>query len=34
MLYDETSRQIGTIWYEFTGPDVMKITEMGQQQME
>jgi tetratricopeptide (TPR) repeat protein len=28
MLYDETSGQIGTMWYEFTGPDVMEITEM------
>lgn len=28
MLYDETSGQIGTMWYEFTGSDVMEITEM------
>ena len=28
MLYDETSGQIGTMWYEFTGPDAMEITEM------
>jgi hypothetical protein len=28
MLYDETSGQIGTMWYEFTERDVMEITEM------
>lgn len=28
MLYDETSGQIGTLWYEFTERDVMEITEM------
>jgi Flp pilus assembly protein TadD len=28
MLYDETSGQIGTMWYEFTGEGVMEITEM------
>ena len=28
MLYDETSGQIGTMWYEFTDRDVMEITEM------
>jgi Flp pilus assembly protein TadD len=28
MLYDESSGQIGTMWYEFTGPDAMEITEM------
>lgn len=28
MLFDETSGQIGTMWYEFTEPGVMKITEM------
>lgn len=27
MLFDEASGQIGTMWYEFTGPDVMEITE-------
>ena len=28
MLYDETSGQIGTMWYEFTGEGLMEITEM------
>lgn len=28
MLYDETSGQIGTMWYEFTEAGVMHITEM------
>ena len=28
MLYDETSGQIGTLWYEFTGEGVMEVTEM------
>ena len=28
MLYDETSGQIGTMWYEFTGEGAMEITEM------
>jgi hypothetical protein len=28
MLYDDTSGQIGTMWYEFTERDVMEITEM------
>lgn len=28
MLYDETSGQIGTMWYEFTGEGMMEITEM------
>lgn len=28
MLYDETSGQIGTLWYEFTERDVMEITEL------
>ncbi|HEY6084196.1 MAG TPA: hypothetical protein VIU63_02305, partial [Nitrospira sp.] len=28
MLYDETSGQIGTMWYEFTGEGVMEIQEM------
>lgn len=28
MLFDETSGQIGTMWYEFTDRDVMEITEM------
>lgn len=28
MLYDETSGQIGTMWYEFTGEGQMEITEM------
>lgn len=27
-LYDETSGQIGTLWYEITGEGVMEITEM------
>ncbi len=26
--YDQTPGQIGTMWYEFTGSDVMEITEM------
>jgi len=28
MLFDETTGQIGTMWYEFTGEGVMEITEM------
>jgi hypothetical protein len=28
MLFDETSGQIGTMWYEFQSQDVMEITEM------
>jgi hypothetical protein len=28
MLYDETSGQIGTMWYEFTDAETMEITEM------
>jgi hypothetical protein len=28
MLYDETSGQIGTMWYEFVEDGVMEITEM------
>ena len=28
MLYDETSGQIGTMWYEFNGEGLMEITEM------
>lgn len=28
MLYDETSGQTGTMWYEFTSEGVMEITEM------
>lgn len=28
MLYDETSGQIGTLWYEFVEDGVMEITEM------
>ncbi len=28
MLFDETSGQIGTMWYEFKGDGVMEITEM------
>lgn len=28
MLYDDTSGQIGTMWYEFTERDMMEITEM------
>ncbi len=28
MLYDETTGQIGTMWYEFTGEGAMDITEM------
>jgi tetratricopeptide (TPR) repeat protein len=28
MLYDETTGQIGTMWFEFTEQDVMQITEM------
>ncbi|MEP7151376.1 MAG: tetratricopeptide repeat protein [Nitrospira sp.] len=28
MLYEETSGQIGTMWYEFTGEGLMEITEM------